>query len=436
LRFLGIDAEILGALPDAWKQIEPALPQVLEAFYTHVGEEPHLAAMIGDAANIVRLKQAQAEHWAVLFSGRLDADYFERVDRIGRAHQRIGLEPRWYMAGYSYVMDKLVTHLTKQLRRDSKELARILRATSKAIFLDMELAISVYSEIEHEARQARSTAIDELVHRFEDTSSNAIQGVSDHAKHIEATAIGMASATSEGSSRTLEVAEAAERARNNINTVAAAAEELATSAQEVGLQMEQSSAVVGDAVDEAERSNAKIKGLAEAAERIGDVVNLINDIAGQTNLLALNATIEAARAGEAGKGFAVVASEVKNLANQTAKATEEIGTQIEQVQGATREAVGMIESVGTAIGKVNEIATGISSAVEQQRAATQEIARNSGTVSEDATTVSERVADLTQSSAQSYATAIQVLWISTDLKQPVNVLNEEIGSFIGGVKAA
>jgi len=436
LRFLGIDAEILATLPQAWKVIEPVLPEVLDAFYSHVGSEAHLAQIIGGQENVPRLKQAQSSHWGVLFSGRLDADYFDRVDRIGRAHQRIGLEPCWYMAGYSFVMDKLVTHLSSELRKDAKQLSKLLRATSKAIFLDMELAISVYAEIEKEVREKRTNTIDGLVERFEGTSAEVMATVNEHAEHIQNTAQSMASSANEGSAKTLEVAEAAERSRNNISTVAAAAEELATSAQEIGMQMEQSTSVVGEAVEEAERSNVKIKGLAEAAERIGDVVSLINDIAGQTNLLALNATIEAARAGEAGKGFAVVASEVKNLANQTAKATDEIATQIEQVQGATREAVTMIEGVGRAIGKVNEIATGISSAVEEQRAATQEIARNSGTVSEDANTVSDRVSDMTQASAQSYAAAIKVMWTATDLKEPVDSLRDDISSFVEGVKAA
>jgi methyl-accepting chemotaxis protein len=179
-----------------------------------------------------------------------------------------------------------------------------------------------------------------------------------------------------------------------------------------------------------------INGLAGSVDKIGDVVAMINDIASQTNLLALNATIEAARAGEAGKGFAVVASEVKNLATQTGKATEEIASQINEVQGATGNAVTGIEGISNSISQMNEVAAAVATAVEEQRAATDEIARNASAVSDDAEAVSSSITELSQSSAMSYGAAINVLWASQDIQLPMAELRSSVESFLQNVRAA
>jgi methyl-accepting chemotaxis protein len=234
----------------------------------------------------------------------------------------------------------------------------------------------------------------------------------------------------------LEVAEAANRSHGNVATVVSAAEELANSIGEIGGQVERSTTIADAAVEEAERSNEMINGLAGAVDKISDVVALINGIASQTNLLALNATIEAARAGDAGKGFAVVASEVKSLANQTAKATEDIAYQINEVQGATGNAVTGIEGISNTIRQMSEISTAIAAAVEQQRAATGEIARNANAVSDDAASVLNSVTELSQASAMSYGAAIKVLWVSQDIQEPMADLHGSVESFLQNVHAA
>jgi methyl-accepting chemotaxis protein len=189
-------------------------------------------------------------------------------------------------------------------------------------------------------------------------------------------------------------------------------------------------------VEQANRTNTQVEGLAEAAQKIGDVVKLINDIAGQTNLLALNATIEAARAGEAGKGFAVVASEVKSLATQTAKATEEIGSQISTIQSATKDSVQAIQEIGKTIAEINQIATTIASAVEEQGAATREIARNVQQAASGTTEVTSNISGVNQAASETGAAATQVLSSAGELAKQGETLRLKVDEFVAKVRAA
>ncbi|WP_135075858.1 methyl-accepting chemotaxis protein [Terasakiella sp. SH-1] len=235
-------------------------------------------------------------------------------------------------------------------------------------------------------------------------------------------------------SQSMEVAEASERTTTNADTVAAATAELSSAISEIGQQVTQSTDIANEAVSKASAANEKVNGLAIAAQRIGEVVNLITDIAEQTNLLALNATIEAARAGDAGKGFAVVASEVKNLANQTASATDEIAKQITEIQGATGEAVDAIEDISSTIHQIDQIAATIAASVEEQDATTRDIAQNVQNVSRDAQAVADRIVNMTRNAAKSHNTAIQVTWAAEDLKEPTDLLNREVEGFLGSIR--
>jgi len=227
---------------------------------------------------------------------------------------------------------------------------------------------------------------------------------------------------------------AAEEASTNVQTVASAAEELSSSISEISRQVAQSTQIAGAAVAEVDGANAKVQGLADAASKIGEVVALITDIADQTNLLALNATIEAARAGDAGKGFAVVASEVKNLANATAKATEEISTQIGGIQGATQDAVQAIGSIGSTINQMNEIASAIAAAVEEQGAATQEIARNVEQASSGTSEVSSNIANVNQGAEETGQSAGQMLSAASELSQQSETLRREVDQFLAQIR--
>ena len=289
---------------------------------------------------------------------------------------------------------------------------------------------------EEEMKEKRRIAVEHLTGEFDEGVTGILGQVTAAADTMKSTAESMATTAEETSRQSTVVAAAAEEASTNVQTVASAAEELSSSISEISRQVAHSTEIAGLAVVEAERTNGMVQGLAEAAQKIGEVVELITDIADQTNLLALNATIEAARAGEAGKGFAVVASEVKNLANQTAKATEEIGGQIGGIQSATQDAADAIGGISKTIGEINEIASTIAAAVEEQGAATQEIARNVEQASEGTRDVTVNISGVNEAAAETGQSAGQVLESVGLLTQQSNSLRDQVEGFLGAMKAA
>ena len=287
-----------------------------------------------------------------------------------------------------------------------------------------------------EARQHRSVVIEKLMAEFEAAAATLVANVTAASGQLQGTATTMSGVAAETTERATAVAAATEQASSNVETVAVAAEELSSSIAEIGRQVEHSSRISSQAVAEADRAQQAVSGLAGTVQRIGDVVSLINSIAAQTNMLALNATIEAARAGEAGKGFAVVAHEVKGLATQTAKATDEISSQIAAVQQQTAVVVGVIESIFAIIRNVGEISSGIASAVEEQSAATQEIARNVEQAARGTAEVSGNVAAVQAAAGRTGNAASQVLDAAGMLSAQAADLRGTIGTFLDGVRAA
>ena len=285
------------------------------------------------------------------------------------------------------------------------------------------------------AEAERRQALLNMADRFESSVGGVVNAVSSAATELQATAQSLSASAEETARQSTAVAAASEETTQNVQTVAAATEELSSSIHEIGNRVLESTRIVAQAVTEAEDTNSKVKGLFEAAQKIGEVVTLINEIASQTNLLALNATIEAARAGEAGKGFAVVASEVKNLATQTAKATDEIAGQVKAIQDSTGSAAQAIQAITTTIARVNEIATAIASAVEEQGAATQEISRNVQQASAGTAEVSSNITGVTQASQQTSAGSAQVLSSASELAENGERLKREVDTFLHSVRA-
>jgi methyl-accepting chemotaxis protein len=292
------------------------------------------------------------------------------------------------------------------------------------------------AEADARGREQRKAEMQRLADAFEGAVGEIIETVSSAATELEASSSTLTQAAERGNGLATAVAAASEEASANVQSVSAASEEMTSSITEISRQVQESARVADAAVEQAQRTNARVAELTKAAGRIGDVVDLINTIAAQTNLLALNATIEAARAGEAGKGFAVVATEVKALAEQTAKATGEIGQHIGAIQAATQDSVGAIKEIGNTIARMSEISSTIAAAVEEQGAATQEISRNIQNAAQGTSEVSANIGQVQRGAGETGAASAQVHSAAQLLSRDSNRLKSEVARFLGSVRAA
>lgn len=300
---------------------------------------------------------------------------------------------------------------------------------------NQDLAAEAAREKER-GEHARKEALLTMAKDLESSVGGIVQVVSSASTELQSSAQAMTSTAQETATQATAVASASQQAAGNVNAVASATEELSNSISEITRQVNQSSSITGQAVDEAGKTTETVQDMAQMAEKVGEVISLINDIAEQTNLLALNATIEAARAGEAGKGFAVVASEVKNLATQTAKATEEISSHIAGMQEVTSNTTKAIENISTTINQVNDISTSIAAAVEEQGAATNEIARNVQEAAQGTQEVNSNISGVTDAAGESGQAANQVLQAAGELSTQSEILAQEIDRFLAQIRAA
>jgi methyl-accepting chemotaxis protein len=373
LAFLRIDAATRARLRQMQPVVRAALPAIADEFYRFVGGWPDVAEKLGDAARIARLRQSQAKHWEVLFSGQLDAGYFTRAAAVGQVHERVGLEPRWYVGGYALIIERLVAALVAK-HRGRPDLARDIGALLRVALLDLDVSVSTYIA-SGDAQRARNEMLT-LCDVLERELAMAAGEISAQAAKLADGAESLIAISGQVAAMTEAVGTSVASTAETVGSVASATHELEAASREINAMVERAAGAAETAMRQADAATGTVRELNATAGRIGDVVGLVRGIAGQTKLLALNATIEAARAGEAGRGFAVVATEVKTLARETETAIARVNTQAEAIGRSAAEAGGAVAGIGEQIRLVGAIAQEVAQSADQQRAATAEIARS------------------------------------------------------------
>ena len=438
LELLALDEPMRASLREMRPFFAKALPGILARFYDKVRQHDPASGIFKDGAMEEAIRM-QLQHWNLIGGAEFGLAYTSSIARFCEFNQRAGVAPQWYVGcRLMYIAEQLMKAVEAEVeipRRRSaaqaacEKKAAMQNAIAKANMLDTENVVAFYFGSN---RKARKDAISEASNRFRAIITSLMTASSE----LENTARALSDNAGNTTRLASVVANASEDASNNVQSVASATEELAGSVREISTQVQESNRIALSAVKQADETDARINALSQAANRIGDVIKLITSVAEQTNLLALNATIEAARAGEAGRGFAVVAQEVKALASQTAKATDEIGIQIAGMQTATQEAVGSIKMISSTIGKISEITSAISAAIEEQGAATQEISGNIQRTAAGTSQVAGTIAEVSQGANQTGAASSQLLSSAKQLSESTTSLQAEIDGFLKSIAAA
>lgn len=440
LSFLGIDDQVRQDIRGIQPVLDEHLSTILTGFYEHIGQWPNLNKLFKDQAHKDAAKNLQIAHWSEIAAGTFDRAYSESAHRIGQAHNRIGLDPRWYIGGYAALVCGVVSAMIKEnfssgfinknkIAKFDKQLQAFLRAS----FLDMDVAISTYLDA---GQEELSQILEQMTDNFDENVAGFIRDLAIATRELGKTATSLNQLSDAGQQKAQELKAASSSATDNVNSVATTSEEMAASIREINSQVTNASKISQEAVREADDAGVAVSELQGSSEKIGAVVSLIRDIAEQTNLLALNATIEAARAGEAGKGFAVVANEVKSLASQTGRATEEIAVQISSMQDATANTVKVIENVSKTINEINEIASAISTAMEEQSSAIQDVVKNTQSAAGKTSQVGGVVQDVSRSADETRQASNQISAAARDLSERTEKLRGVVEVFLSNLKAA
>jgi methyl-accepting chemotaxis protein len=430
LEAMEIDDKTRAILREVAPHIEKSIDTVIDSAYRHILRYPD-AAKAYHGVKVEDVVKAQRKHWLEdILPATFEEDQMQKSVRLFRERQKMGLELRWYYAFYGALLRGFIAAVVPQYKKRPERLVEVIDAINAVLLFDLELASSAFMNGSHEDAAG---FIERSAGELQAKVADVAVGVESAAASVRAHSVEVSDEAKSTVAAVDKAASASDISYGNMEAAAAATEQLAASIQEIGRQAERSRGIVKDAVSEAGRANTMVADLAAAVSKIDEVVKLINNIAGQTNLLALNATIEAARAGDAGKGFAVVANEVKQLANQTGRATKEIAAQIAAVQNGTNGAVGVIKGIGETIGRISEISATIASAVEEQAAATGEISKNVQQAVDSGQVVQQAVATVRATAVANEKTSAALTGDAAALVSGVKELRREIDGLSGEV---
>ncbi|WP_056801896.1 globin-coupled sensor protein [Bosea sp. Root381] len=437
LHFAGIDDGVRALLREFGPAVATRLPAILDELYEHILTFPAVARLFPSPAIVARARQMQIAHWALITTGAFDDSYVRSVRRVGEVHCRLGLEPRWYIGGYNFIVARLITVATRD--RKLRHLAnphrqrQVAAAFSQAAMLDMDLALSVYLEA---ARRNRCETLEGLAANFERAVASVVRSLTGAANDLHSLALSLADSSSETMHRADAALTRSLDATANIEAVASATDQLTESLTGVSERIASSSRISTRAVKEAQHINEQVSELTQSVDRIGGIVDVIREIAGGTKLLALNATIEAARAGQTSRGFSVVASEIKTLAVQTAEATAEIDSQIGAIREATRNVAAAVGGIRQTIADMNDIASLITAAVDQQAEATRKTACKLQQAWLGSAEVANNVMGVTRQASESSGASAAALSATTELARQAQSLTVDVEQFLETVGAA